>query len=107
MPVSELTSGRDFYERLLVRPADIVVIADEVMWRLADSAWLYVMSWSTRDEPGTHWTPSRSAPLDDSLAELAERGINPASVEVIDGAGRKSTVFDPGGNSVAIGEVPS
>lgn len=39
------------------------------------------------------------------MAELGERGISPASMEVIDGAGHKATVLDPDGNSVAIVEV--
>ena len=34
VPVSTLAAGRDFFERLLGRPADVEVTADEVMWCL-------------------------------------------------------------------------
>ena len=43
VPVSELAAGRAFFERLIGRPPDRVVNADEVMWRLAAQAWLYVV----------------------------------------------------------------
>ncbi len=103
VPVSELATGRDFFERLFGRPADIVVNADEVMWRLADSAWLYVVA-----DPGRagHAIAALSVgDLDATLADLAARGILPNSVEDIGGADRKATVLDPDGNSVAIIEV--
>jgi hypothetical protein len=43
VPVSELAAGRDFYGRLFGRPADVVVTDDEVIWRLAESTWPYVV----------------------------------------------------------------
>jgi predicted enzyme related to lactoylglutathione lyase len=36
IPVSDLQAALPWYERLLGRPADIVVKDDEVMWRLAE-----------------------------------------------------------------------
>ena len=75
VPVSELATGRDFFERLLGRPADVLVNADEVMWRLADPAWLYVVV-----DPGRagHALVALSVgDLDATLAELAGRGIRP------------------------------
>jgi glyoxalase/bleomycin resistance protein/dioxygenase superfamily protein len=104
VPVSELACGRDFFERLLGRPADILVNVDEVMWRLTDPAWLYVVV-----DPGRagHALVALSVgDLDATLAELAGRGITAQTVEEVGDAARKATVFDPDGNSVAIIEVP-
>lgn len=104
VPLSELAAGRDFFERLLGRPADVEVTADEVMWRLADSAWLYVVVDTVRAGQGL--VSLSVADLEATLAELSARDIIPSRVEAV-GGGRKATVFDPDGNSVALIEVPS
>ncbi len=105
VPVTSLAAGRDFFERLLGRPADVEVAADEVMWCLAETAWLYVVVDAAR---AGHGLASLSvADLDATLAELAAREITPSRVEVVGDAGRKATLFDPDGNSVAIIEVRS
>ena len=41
-----------------------------------------------------------------TLAELSGRGIGPPSIEAV-GGGRKATVFDTDGNTVAIIQVPA
>lgn len=103
VPVSSLAVGRDFFGRLLGRPADVEVAADEVMWCLAESAWLYVVVDVAR---AGHGLVSFSvADLGATLAELGSRGIVPISTEVVGDAGRKASVFDPDGNAVAIIEV--
>ena len=103
VPVSELATGRDFFERLFGRPPDVVVNANEVMWRLADPAWLYVVVDPAR--AGHALAALSVGDLDATLAELAGRGISAASVEEVGDAGRKATVLDPDGNSVALIEV--
>jgi catechol 2,3-dioxygenase-like lactoylglutathione lyase family enzyme len=103
VPVSTLAAGRDFFERLLGRPADVEVAADEVMWRLAEPAWLYVVVDPLR---AGHGLVSLSvADLDATLRELGSRGVVPVRTEVVGDAGRKATVLDPDGNSVALIEV--
>ncbi len=103
VPVMELASGQAFFERLIGRPPDIVVNADEVMWRLADPAWLYVVVDPAR--AGNALAALSVADLDATLAELDTRGITPTSVEAVGDDARKATVLDPDGNSVAIIEV--
>jgi hypothetical protein len=103
VPVSELAAGRDFLERLIGRAADIVVNEDEVMWRLAESAWLYIVVDTGRAGHGL--AALSVSDLDATMAELGRRRISPAAVEEIEGSGRKATVLDPDGNTVAIIEV--
>ena len=102
VPVSELAPGRDFFERLLGRAADVVVNEDEVMWRLAETAWLYVVVDTAR--AGHALVALSVADFDGVLAEIGDRGIEPVLVEAI-GANRKATTFDPDGNSVALLEL--
>jgi hypothetical protein len=100
VPVTDLAGGRDFFERLLGRPADIEVAADEVMWRLTESAWLYIVV--DADRAGTGLAAVSVADLYATLAELAERGIRPATVEDVGAKERKATVRDADGNTVAV-----
>ena len=99
VPVSDLASGRDFFERPFGRPADVEVAADEVMWCLAESAWLYVVVDAARAGQGL--VALSVADLPATLAELEQRDIRPDRMEDV-GGGRKATVLDPDGNTVAI-----
>jgi predicted enzyme related to lactoylglutathione lyase len=105
VPVSDLARGRDFFERLLGRPADVVVTDDEVMWRLAEAAWLYALV--DADRAGHAVVTLSVADLDATLAEIGSRGITPQSLEEVGDAGRKATVADADENVVAIIEVRS
>jgi catechol 2,3-dioxygenase-like lactoylglutathione lyase family enzyme len=103
VPVSDLTRGQDFFERLFGSPPDVVVNENEVMWQVADAAWLYVVVDPAR---AGHALAAVSVPdLDAALQDLASRGIEPSIIEQPGPAARKATFRDPDGNSVAIIEV--
>jgi hypothetical protein len=104
VPVTSLDTGRDFFERLFGRPADVEVAVDEVMWRLAQSAWLYVVVDTARAGQGL--VALSVADLPATLAELEQRDIRPDRMEDV-GGGPKATVLDPDGNTVAIISVPA
>lgn len=103
VPVSELEAGRGFFERLLGRPADIVVARDEVMWRLSESAWLYVVVDPARS--GNALAALSVSDLDAALSELGARGLSADTVEEFGEGARKATLLDADGNTVAIIEV--
>jgi hypothetical protein len=106
VPVSDFEPGRDFFRLVLGRPADIVVVpGTEEMWRLTDSAWLYVVADPTR--AGHALVALSVSALDEVLSELAGRGITPKAVEEHGDGARKATVLDPDGNTVALIEVPN
>ena len=103
VPVTDLSRGRDFFERLLGKPPDVLVNENEVMWQVAEAAWLYVVV----DPPRAgHALAAVSVPdLDGALEELAAKGIEPAIIEQPGPTARKATMFDPDGNTVAVIEV--
>ena len=102
---SDLKRATTWYEALLGRPADIVVNDDEVMWRIRDGGWLYLVRDSSR---AGHALVTVAVPdLDRALAEIAGRGLGRPSVETIEGAGRKAPVVDPEGNTINLIEVSS
>jgi predicted enzyme related to lactoylglutathione lyase len=103
--VADLDAAVAWYGRLFGRPADIVPNDNEVMWRLADAAWLYVV----RDEKraGHALVTLCVADLDQAIADIAARGIAGGPVEIIGDAGRKATFTDAEGNAVSFIEVTS
>ena len=78
---------------------------DEVMWRICDGGWLYLVRDSDR---AGHGVVTVAVPdLDQAVAEIADRGMGIPSIETIDGAGRKAPFVDPEGNTINLIEVRS
>jgi predicted enzyme related to lactoylglutathione lyase len=104
--ITDLDTVRPWYERLFDRPADIIPNESEVMWRAAaDAGWLYLVVDEQR--AGTSLAALSVADLDAELERLRGHGIEPEVVEQVGEAGRKATLRDPDGNTVALIEVPS
>ena len=103
--VSDLATGRDFFERLFGKPPDVLVNENEVMWGVNESAWLYVVVDSAR--AGHALAALSVADLDAALAELASRGLQPSKLEEHEGGARKATFLDPDGNTAALIGIPS
>jgi predicted enzyme related to lactoylglutathione lyase len=103
VPVTDLGAAASWYERLLGRPADIIVNENEVMWMIAENAWLYVVVDAQR--AGRALVAMALPDLDDAAETITARGIDVESTETIPGAGRKAYFVDPDGNSIAIIEV--
>lgn len=101
--VTDLDGAVAWYARLFGRPADIVPNDDEVMWRCADSAWLYVL----RDEKraGHAVATLCVADLDRAVADIAARGITGGPVQIIGDAARKVNFADADGNAISFIEV--
>jgi hypothetical protein len=87
----------------LGRPADIIVNDDEVMWRIAEGAWLYLIRDPGR--AGQALVTLAVPDLDSTIAEIARQGLGHPPIETIEGAGWKASVLDPEGNQVNFIEV--
>lgn len=101
--VRELEPAVEWYSRLFGRPADIVPNDDEVMWRVADGGWLYVIRDSAR--AGNSLVTISVTDLDQAVDELACRGIALGPIAPVGDAARKATGEDPDGNSIDLIEV--
>ena len=101
--VRELAPATEWYDRLFGRAPDIVPNDDEVMWRVTDGAWLYVI----RDAPraGNSLVTICVTDLDAAVAELADRNITVGPIAPVGEAGRKAVGKDPDGNSIDFIEV--
>ena len=101
--VRELRTAAEWYSRLFGREADVVPNKDEVMWRVTDGGWLYLL----RDEPraGNGLVTICVTDLEAAVAELADRNIRLGPIAPVGDAGRKARGQDPDGNSVDLIQV--
>ncbi|HEY2215320.1 MAG TPA: hypothetical protein VGH31_09710 [Acidimicrobiales bacterium] len=105
VPVSNFDAAVDWYSTLFGRDCDVVVTDSEVMWRLADSAWLYVIEDAER--AGHTLVSLCVSDLDQTLDDLKLRGVESGPVVAVGDAGRKATIQDADGNSMIFIEVQS
>ncbi len=103
IPVSDFPAARAWYERFFARPADVVAHEHEVMWRLTDRGWLYIVR--DPDHAGHAIVAVAVPDVEVVTAALGARGVTTGPVEPEGDAGRKAVVRDPDGNSIAIIEV--
>jgi predicted enzyme related to lactoylglutathione lyase len=103
VPVPDLSVASEWYSRLFGRAADIVPNETEVMWRVTDGGWLYVIEDPERS--GRSLVAISVDDLERSATELLERGIPIGAIETVGDAARKATIVDPAGNSIAFIEV--
>ncbi len=103
LPVKDFPSARAWYERFFARPADVVAHDHEVMWRVTDRAWLYIVLDVARSGTGT--VAIAVPDIETETSALTRRGIPTGPINNEGDAGRKSIVLDPDGNSIALLEV--
>src|SRR3954452_7803185 len=101
--VSDLATALPWYERLFGREPDIVPNEQEVMWRVVDGGWLYVVEDAPR--AGGAIVTLSFPDLDAVVQEVSERGLKPGPAEPVGDAGRKANLTDPDGNLVSMIEV--
>jgi predicted enzyme related to lactoylglutathione lyase len=102
VPVREFAEAVAWYSHLFGRAPDVEAHAEEVMWRVSDGGWVYVLRDPAR--AGHAVVSIAVADLDSSIEDLATRGLSGA-VEPVGDAGRKATLLDPDGNQVSLLEV--
>ena len=98
--VRDLGAARAWYERLLGEPA-FFPNATEVVWTLADDRHVYV-----QEDPGRAGDALVTLfvdDLDDRIAGIGARGLEPAERETYANGVRKVTFRDADGNEIAFG----
>ena len=95
--------ARTWYERLFGRSPDVVAHEEEVMWRVTDGGWLYIVR--DADHAGNGIVAVAVPDLEAAISGLQARGIPPGPVEPEGDAGLKAVMRDPDGNAVAFIQV--
>jgi predicted enzyme related to lactoylglutathione lyase len=102
---ADFAAAVPWYSVLLGRPADVIVHDREVMWRVGDGGWLYLVEDPSR--AGNALVTVSVTDLDQILSEIVGRGVRRPAIETIEGAGRKAPFVDPEGNIVTFIQVLS
>ena len=103
IPVADFAAAVTWSGRLWGRPPDVLVHDTEVMWSLADAAWISLFEDAPR---AGHTLVTVAVPdLERTLARIGDRGITGPPIEAVGDAGRKASIADPEGNVVAFIEV--
>ena len=98
--VRDFDAARAWYEQLLGEPS-FFPHDTEAVWTLADERSVYVVQ---HPEGAGHSVVTLFVDdLDDRVAAIGARGIEPAGREEYDSGVRKVTFRDPDGNEVAFG----
>jgi predicted enzyme related to lactoylglutathione lyase len=103
LPTADLRTALPWYERLMGRPPDLVPHDREAAWQVATAGWIYVVADGAR--AGRALLTLIVDDLDDQLAQLGERGLRAGEIEILPDVGRKATITDPEGNTIAFAEV--
>ncbi|MDX6286557.1 MAG: hypothetical protein QOG53_2042 [Frankiales bacterium] len=103
LPVRDFQAALAWYSRLFDRDPDVVAHDHEVMWRVADTGWVYIVKDDAR--AGNGLAAILVTDLDAAVADLEMRGISAGPIEKEGDAERKATAADPDGNSIALIQV--
>jgi predicted enzyme related to lactoylglutathione lyase len=104
IPVSDYPAALDWYKRLLGSPPSFFPHDTEAVWELAEHRSVYIVR---RPEHAGHAVHTIIVDdLDTLVAEIAQRGLEPAKRETYGDGVRKATYVDPDGNEIGFGGVP-
>ena len=95
IPVREYTEATAWYKRLLGAPPSFVPNDTEAVWELAEHRYVYIVVRPEHAGHAMHTLFVRD--FDARIAQIAERGLEPAERETYANGVRKATFRDPDG----------
>jgi hypothetical protein len=104
IPVSEYAPAVEWYERLLGSPPSFLPNDVEAVWELAEHRYVYIEQ--LPEHAGHTQHTIFVDDLDDRVAAITERGIEPVNRETYSNGVRKITYRDPCGNEIGFGGAP-
>ncbi len=103
IPVSDYAAALAWYEVARL-PAIVLPHDTEAVWELAEHRSVYIVQ--RPDHAGHAMHTIVVDDLDTLMAEVAQRGLEPAKQETYSNGVRKTTYADPDGNEIGFGGVP-
>lgn len=104
LPVTDFAKATAWYARLLGSEPSFLPHDTEAVWELGEHRFVYVVE--RPDRAGRAEVTLFLDDLDARVAEITERGIEPATRETYANGVRKVTYRDPDGNEVGLGGAP-
>jgi catechol 2,3-dioxygenase-like lactoylglutathione lyase family enzyme len=104
IPVADYAAALSWYERLLGSEPTFLPHDTEAVWELAEHRYIYIV---VRPEHAGHAMHTVFVDgLDALVAQIADRGLDPAEQETYANGVRKITYRDPDGNEIGLGGAP-
>ena len=104
IPVANYATAVNWYERLLGSPPAFFPNDTEAVWELAEHRYLYIVQQTEHAGHARHTLFVDS--LDAVIAQITNRGLEPAQRETYSNGVRKITYLDPDGNEIGFGGAP-
>jgi catechol 2,3-dioxygenase-like lactoylglutathione lyase family enzyme len=105
IPVSDYAAALAWYEQLFGAPPSFLPNDTEAVWELAEHRFVFI------EERPEHAGHARHLlfvdDLDARVAQIAERGLLPASQETYANGVHKAAYRDPDGNELGFGGAPA
>jgi hypothetical protein len=102
--VGDFGSARDWYAALFGAEPSFLPHPTEAVWELAEHRYVYIEEHP--DRPGGTELTLFVDDLDERVAGIAARGIEPTSRETYENGVRKVTYVDADGNEIGWGGAP-
>ena len=104
IPVAEYAAALPWYERFFGGPPSFLPNDIEAVWEVAEHRYVYIVQEPGR--AGNALVMSFVDDLDDRVAGLTQRGIEPAKRETYDNGVTKVSYRDADGNEISFGGGP-
>lgn len=101
VPVTDYAGALPWYERFFGGPPSFLPNDIEAVWEVAEHRYLYIVQEPAR--AGNALVLSFVDDLEDRVAAIARRGIEPAKRETYDNGVTKVTYQDADGNQISFG----
>lgn len=101
IPVTGYAAALPWYEQFFGGPPSFLPNDIEAVWEVAEHRYIYIVE--DPERAGNALVLSFVDDLDDQVAEIARRGIEPAKRETYDGGVTKVTYRDADGNEISLG----
>jgi hypothetical protein len=104
IPVTDYAAALPWYERFFGGRPSFLPNDIEAVWEVAEHRYIYIVQ--QPDRAGNALVLSFVDNLDDRVADIALRGIEPAKRETYSGGATKVTYRDADGNEISLGGGP-
>jgi catechol 2,3-dioxygenase-like lactoylglutathione lyase family enzyme len=99
--VSDFKAAKSWYERLLGAEPSFLAHATEAVWELAEHRWVFIEE--DAEGAGRAIHTIFVGDLDQRVADIASRGIEPSELVTYPGKARKAIYRDADGNEIGFG----
>ena len=104
IPVANYAAALKWYQQLLGESPAFFPTDTEAVWELAEHRYLYIVQ--QPEHSGHAMLTLFVDDLDALVAQIGNRGLDPASRETYSDGVRKITYRDPDGNEIGLGGAP-